>query len=49
MDHSLQGYLERQATDRLLMLLEEYAPKEDEYNKSIYEMLLDILTRRGVL
>ena len=48
MDHSVYGYLARQTTQRLMMLLQDYAGKEDAYNINIWRAIREILESRGV-
>lgn len=48
MDHSLQGYLGRQTTDALLVLLQSYQEKEDDFSQGIAQMILGVLAQRGV-
>lgn len=48
MDHSIQGYLKRQSTDRLIVLLDDYKGSDNEYEKNIFMMVYDILEQRGV-
>jgi hypothetical protein len=48
MDHSLQGYLERQPTEKLLSLLQGYSKEEDPHYHSICTIIRRILDRRGI-
>ena len=48
MDHSLQSYLERQTTRRLLSLLTAYPADAEDLDGCIRQMILQVLAKRGI-
>lgn len=48
MEHSLEGYLERQSTQCLLSLLAVYREDAEGIDGCIRRLILRILTKRGI-
>ena len=48
MDHSMQSYLERQTTRRLLSMLTAYPADAEDFDGCIRQMILQILAKRGI-
>ena len=49
MDHSVLGYLRRQPTDVLRVLLRSYAFSDKEYDQEIADLILTVLAERYFL
>lgn len=48
MDHTIQSYLERQTTRRLLSILATYPAESEDFDGCIRQMILQILAKRGI-